>query len=125
MKSKVLQSWSFLPRSKNLDENDRFSGLDEKPVHEDHKDIPSIVSRNVTKISKIRLAPVDLRFGAVREEDMKLTLEEAHKKVVRTAHVASSGKPQASVCFVVKRPGECSAHCLPTETECTRIPIID
>lgn len=71
--------------------------------------LPKSVTKSMPRIYKSELAPLDLRFGMVREESKVVTLERASKKVIRQA-VVNAHKAQASVCFVVKRPGCVLCH---------------
>ncbi len=66
--------------------------------------LPMALSKSIPRLYKTELAPVDLRFGVVREETYRITLAQANKKVIREAIVKAS-KAEASVCFIVKRPG--------------------
>lgn len=61
--------------------------------------LPSVLSKRLPALYTNTLVPIDLRFGAVREMEYKLTIPMAHGKVLRESY--SQCTPRASVCFVV------------------------
>jgi hypothetical protein len=67
--------------------------------------LPKSVAKAVPRLYKTALAPLDLSFDHVREEPYRVTMNQASRQVIRQAAVKKSGKAQASICFVVKRPG--------------------
>lgn len=71
--------------------------------------LPLPLSKSLPRLYKTELAPVDLRFGVVREEMYRLTLAQANRKVIQQA-IVKSRKAEASVCFIVKRPGCVLCH---------------
>lgn len=71
--------------------------------------LPRVLSRCLPRLYRTELIPLDLRFGIVREEGHRVTLEQANHKVIRQA-IVKGPKARASVCFVVKRPGCVLCH---------------
>lgn len=71
--------------------------------------LPRALSRCLPRLYRTELQPLDLRFGIVREEDHRVTLQQANHKVIRQA-IVKGPKARASVCFVVKRPGCVLCH---------------
>jgi len=67
--------------------------------------LPKSLAKTLPRLYKTELIPVDLRFNVVREESYRMNLARANKKVIREAIVRNAPKAQASICFVVKRPG--------------------
>lgn len=67
--------------------------------------VPVDVEKRVPNLYKYtKLAPLDLTFNNVTEEDYTVDLKHAHKKALKTQVLRASTKAQASVLFVVKRP---------------------
>ncbi len=71
--------------------------------------LPLSLSTSIPRLYKAELAPLDLKFGVVREETYRTTLAQANKKIIRQA-IVKGAKAEASVCFIVKRPGCVLCH---------------
>lgn len=70
--------------------------------------LPEPVAKSIPAIYDDKLRPIDLRFGAVRQENYELTVAESNHKVMNESLFVGNAK--ASICFVVRRPGCLLCH---------------
>ncbi|CAB9513710.1 regulatory protein FAM213A [Seminavis robusta] len=93
---------SITPTQVNLQDSSSYSTA---------SSVPDDVYKRLPKMYKsTKLAPVDLKFDMVREESHTVSLKKAHKAALRSQVLSGSRKAQASVMFVVKRPGCILCH---------------
>jgi AhpC/TSA antioxidant enzyme len=69
-----------------------------------------VLEKQLPKLYSAKLAPLDLTFDLVREDERTITLKQAHKKALKGQIIHASRHAQASVLFVVKRPGCILCH---------------
>lgn len=79
---------------------------------EDHTDgsnrsfVPPEIERKLPRLYReTKLAPLDLKFDMVREEEYTVNLMKAHRRALKCQVLHASSKARASVLFVVRRPG--------------------
>ena len=96
------------PKKRASASTDATTASDESSVSLTSRDLPESVAKSIPAIYDEKLTPIDLRFGAVRQEDYDMTLVESHHKVMNETMFL--GKAKASICFVVRRPGCLLCH---------------
>ena len=75
------------------------------------KPIPESLLKSIPKLYKERVTPVDLSFNTVREENYNMSIHKANRKAFKESSIVTgNGKANASICFVVRKPGCIICH---------------